>query len=52
MPERDGANVGKVAACTTIIGHFMHLLVWGKCGCWDEGRNRHPYYGWTEADRG
>lgn len=39
-----------IAACETILQHFAHLLFFGRCGCWEEGRNKHPYWGWMEGD--
>lgn len=39
-----------VAPCDTMFSHLWHLMMWGRCGCWDEGRNRSAYWGWKGAN--
>jgi len=43
-PMRSAAIVS--GSCKNAIHHFANLLWHGWCACWDEGRNRHPYWGW------
>lgn len=37
------------SSCQGPLHHFANLLFFGKCACWDEGRNRSRYWGWKEA---
>lgn len=41
-----GVEAKKVGACSGAMHHVSNVMMFGRCGCWDEGRNRHPYWGW------
>lgn len=36
-------------SCNSIAAHMLNIVAHGTCGCFAEGRNRYPYWGWKEA---